>query len=60
MEILKTLKFDIVHAYERTFAIYNNKIDPINGTVYITNGIGGTGEGLYDTWEDETSWSAFR
>jgi len=47
-----------VHAYERTHAVYNNSLDA-QGTVYITNGIGGTAEGLQNKWYDIPEWSAY-
>jgi len=48
-----------VHAYERTKAVYNNSVST-EGTVYITNGIGGTSEGLQDNWYEAPAWSAYR
>ncbi|KDO25712.1 hypothetical protein SPRG_09011 [Saprolegnia parasitica CBS 223.65] len=34
-----------VHGYERTAPIYQNKIDAVKGTVYVTTGAGGNYEG---------------
>ena len=34
-----------MHAYERSAPVYNNVVTK-DGTTYITNGIGGCGEGL--------------
>lgn len=49
-----------VHAYERTYSIYNWKVDP-SGPVFITNGHAGTGEGLYYGWQQpKPDWSAYR
>jgi len=49
-----------VHAYERTTPMYNWAVDP-NGPVYIVNGVAGTEEGLYDTWDQPSpDWSAHR
>jgi len=48
-----------VHAYERSTNVYNNIITK-DGTTYITNGIGGCGEGLVDDWYVEPNWSVFR
>jgi predicted MPP superfamily phosphohydrolase len=47
-------------AYERTKPVFNEKVVE-NGTVYVTNGIGGTGEGLAKNWYDpEPEWSVTR
>jgi len=48
-----------VHAYERTVPIYKGVENPL-GPVYITNGAGGTEEGLANTWIDKAPWTAFR
>jgi len=49
-----------VHAYERTYPVYNWNVKP-GGTVYLTNGNGGNDEGLYMHWQDpQPSWSAYR
>jgi len=48
-----------VHAYERTHGVYRGKLDP-EATVYITNGAGGTQEGLAEGWIDRAEWTAFR
>ena len=49
-----------VHAYERTYPIYNNTLDPC-GPVHILLGDGGNYEGAYVPWRDpQPSWSAFR
>jgi len=49
-----------VHAYERSFPAYNNKVDA-TGTVYITIGDGGNREGLYTNWiSPQPATSAFR
>jgi len=48
-----------VHAYERTVPIYKG-VENQKGPVYITNGAGGTQEGLADEWIDAAEWTAFR
>lgn len=49
-----------VHAYERSFPVYNNTLDA-TGAVYITIGDGGNREGLYKNWlSPQPTWSAFR
>jgi len=48
-----------VHAYERTVPMYKGVPTP-GGTTYITNGIGGTEEGLATDWYPAPKWSAFR
>jgi len=49
-----------VHAYERNLPVYANKLNA-NGPVYITNGVAGTNEGLYDKWISPLpAWSAYR
>ena len=48
-----------VHAYERTFPVYNNNTKP-DGVVYITIGDGGNAEGHATTYYDKPSWSAYR
>jgi hypothetical protein len=48
-----------VHAYERTYPMYNFQVDPTS-TVYVTNGHGGNKEGLYPNWQiPSPSWSAY-
>ncbi|OQS00807.1 hypothetical protein ACHHYP_02589 [Achlya hypogyna] len=34
-----------VHGYERTAPVYQNKVDPVRGAVYVTTGAGGNYEG---------------
>eukprot|EP01035_Chromulina_nebulosa_P021141 gene21141-27393_t len=49
-----------VHAYERTYNIYNNTVDPC-GPIHLTIGDGGNYEGAYVPWLDPVpDWSAFR
>jgi len=48
-----------VHAYERTYPVYQGNKTP-GATVYVTNGIGGTEEGLAGDWYDQPEWSAYR
>lgn len=49
-----------VHAYERTYPVYNNTRCQ-NGTTYITIGDGGNIEGHASSYKDEVpAWSAYR
>jgi predicted MPP superfamily phosphohydrolase len=48
-----------VHAYERTKPVYKGKVTP-DAPVYITNGIGGTEEGLATRWYTQPNWSVYR
>eukprot|EP01121_Diplochlamys_sp_Union-15-3_P009999 TRINITY_DN275_c0_g1_i2.p1 TRINITY_DN275_c0_g1~~TRINITY_DN275_c0_g1_i2.p1 ORF type:complete len:239 (+),score=40.29 TRINITY_DN275_c0_g1_i2:681-1397(+) len=49
-----------VHAYERTYPVYNGTVTP-DGPVHLINGNGGNGEGLYNTWiTPQPAWSAHR
>jgi len=48
-----------VHAYERTHPVYKNELND-KGPVYITNGAGGTEEGLANEWIESAKWTAFR
>jgi hypothetical protein len=48
-----------VHAYERTYPIYNNKINK-NGPIYIVIGTGGNSEGHYTNYLNKPEWSAYR
>jgi len=48
-----------VHAYERTYNVYDNEINN-NGPIYITIGDGGNQEGHANEWETQPDWSAFR
>jgi 3',5'-cyclic AMP phosphodiesterase CpdA len=49
-----------VHAYERTYSVNNNQLDPA-APEYRTCGNGGNHEGLYNTWiEPKPAWSAYR
>jgi hypothetical protein len=49
-----------VHAYERTHPIYKGAVQA-GAPVFITNGVGGNGEGLYTTWQEPApAWSAHR
>jgi len=48
-----------VHAYERTWPVYNGDVNP-DGPVYVVNGHGGNNEGLQYDWYDAPSWSAYR
>ena len=49
-----------VHAYERTYPVYNNKLNPC-GSVYLNLGDGGNYEGPYASWRQPADvWSAFR
>jgi len=49
-----------VHAYERTFPVYNGQRDPC-GPVHLNLGDGGNREGGYVPWLDpQPAWSAFR
>jgi 3',5'-cyclic AMP phosphodiesterase CpdA len=47
-----------VHAYERTHPVYKGNVTA-DAPVYITNGVGGNGEGLYKHWQQPPPvWSA--
>jgi len=49
-----------VHAYERTHAVYQDKLDA-RGPTYVTIGDGGNREGLYAEWQDpKPVWSVTR
>lgn len=48
-----------VHAYERSFPVYNETVLP-NGPIYVTIGDGGNREGKANKWLTRPSWSAFR
>jgi len=49
-----------VHAYERTYSVYNGTVTD-DGPIYLCNGNGGNGEGLYNTWvTPQPAWSAHR
>ena len=48
-----------VHAYERTYPVYQNKID-LSGPTYIVIGNGGNNEGHASTYIDKPEWSAYR
>lgn len=48
-----------VHAYERTYPVFQNKTDT-KGTVYITIGDGGNLEGHDAKYYEQPEWSAFR
>ena len=49
-----------VHAYERTYPVNNNAVDPC-GPTHITIGDGGNYEGPYTPWRNPVPvWSAFR
>lgn len=50
-----------VHAYERSYPVYDNQKSNKDGTIYITIGDGGNKEGHADTYLEPTpEWSAFR
>jgi 3',5'-cyclic AMP phosphodiesterase CpdA len=47
-----------VHAYERTHPVYKGNVTA-DAPVYITNGVGGNGEGLYKHWQQPPpAWAA--
>ena len=49
-----------VHAYERSFPVYNNTVDPC-GITHLVLGDGGNYENAYVPWiVPQKSWSAFR
>jgi acid phosphatase type 7 len=49
-----------IHAYERTFPMYNNTVDPC-GITHLILGDGGNFENAYVPWIDPVKpWSAFR
>jgi len=48
-----------VHAYERSFPIYQN-ITAANGVVYVTIGDGGNREGHASGYREQPDWSAYR
>jgi len=49
-----------VHAFERTFSVYNNTLDA-SGITFVTIGDGGSPEGLYKNWiNPQPEWSAVR
>ncbi len=48
-----------VHAYERTWPVYANEINP-NAPVYIVIGDGGNNEGHAYTYLPQPKWSAYR
>ena len=48
-----------VHAYERTYPVYNNTVVK-NGVIYITIGDGGNIEGHASNYGDKPEWSAYR
>jgi hypothetical protein len=55
-----------VHAYERTYPVYDNQLNPC-GPIYVTLGDGGNYEGPATSWRMESDtetnapiWSAFR
>lgn len=48
-----------VHAYERTFPVYDYHVTP-GATVYVTAGNGGSPEGVASGWHHSPEWSAFR
>lgn len=48
-----------IHAYERTYPVYNNTVDTC-GTTYLNIGDGGNYEGTYTDWKTAPEWSAFR
>ena len=48
-----------VHDYERTYPVYNNKVNNF-GPTYITIGNAGNLEGLDNKYYDKPNWSAFR
>ncbi len=48
-----------VHAYERTYPVYQNRADPL-GPTYITIGDSGNAEGLDNNYYEKPAWSAFR
>jgi len=47
-----------VHAYERSRPVYDN-IPMSDAPVYITNGVGGTEEGLVNSWNPSPVWSQY-
>ena len=50
-----------VHAYERTHAVADGKIDEKNGIVHVTIGDGGNREEFATPWlPDQPAWSALR
>lgn len=50
-----------VHAYERSYPVYRDAVDPKFPTTYITIGDGGNKEGLARLWlSPQPAWSAFR
>lgn len=63
--MLKDAKLDVmfaghVHAYERSYPVFNNELDNC-GPIYITIGDGGNAEGLASGWvSPQPQWSAFR
>jgi len=49
-----------VHAYERNLPVYKNKLTA-DAPMYVTNGVAGTNEGLYNEWISTIPpWSAYR
>jgi len=63
-DLLYKYKVDLVlnghvHAYERTVGIYNNTITE-DAPVFITNGAGGTEEGLATGWYPDEPWVAYK
>ena len=49
-----------VHAYERSYPVYNNTVDPC-GITHLVLGDGGNYENAYVPWiVPQSSWSAFR
>jgi len=48
-----------VHAYERTWPVYQNQIDD-NGPIYVVIGDGGNNEGHASTYLPQPKWSAYR
>jgi 3',5'-cyclic AMP phosphodiesterase CpdA len=50
-----------VHAYERTFPVFDGAVNCSHGAVYITGGDGGNREQLAKPWTDvQPAWSAWR
>ncbi|CAK4665738.1 hypothetical protein LEN26_008160 [Aphanomyces euteiches] len=47
-----------VHGFERTAALYKNKIDPVKGSVYMTTGAGGASH-VKAQIQDPPAWSEF-
>jgi len=47
-----------IHAYQRTYPVYKGNITA-DATTYITVGIGGTREGLYNNWHPDPVWNAY-